>query len=100
MDGGILLQCISKSEYIKFCLTVEICVCLFVGSITYHANNACVIHVVYYVMYIGITGIPMAILLLSIELSIECHADCVTVVTMPLCLHVQPCMKSCHVNTQ
>ena len=37
-------------------------------------------------MYIGITGIPMAILLLSIESSIECHADCVTVVTMPYML--------------
>ena len=37
-------------------------------------------------MYIGITGIPMAILLLSIESSIECHADCVTVVTMPFML--------------
>ena len=46
------------------------------------ANNACVIRDVYYVMYIGITGISMAILLLSIESS-ECHADRVTVVTMP-----------------
>ena len=37
-------------------------------------------------MYMDITGIPMAILLLSIELSIECHADCVTVITMPYML--------------
>jgi len=33
-------------------------------------------------MHVGITGIPMAILLLSIESSIECHVDCVTVVSM------------------
>ena len=52
----------------------------------YHANNACVIHDVYFVMYVGITGIPMAILLLSIVSSIECHADYVTVFTMPYML--------------
>ena len=36
-------------------------------------------------VHIGITGIPMAILPLRIESSIEymSHADCMTVITMP-----------------
>ena len=61
MDGKILLQCISKVSIFNFS-TVQICVMLQV--LTYHANNACVIHEVYFMMHIGITGIPMAILLL------------------------------------
>ena len=43
-------------------------------------------HDVYFEMYMDITGIPMAILLLSIESSIKCHADCVTVIKMPFML--------------